>query len=214
MHDDSEILRAERADDHERYLVAVHEAGHVVMSFRLELDVEEVSIVPVGDRLGVCRNAGCSEWTELVDPTDGCDREKEMRWRQLIVKHIQVSLAGPEAERLARGISNPEGAAGDEETVRLLTGLLGCGAVPAVTVYIDWLRSRTARYLTRPRVWYAIVAVARGLLRCGRMTGKEARVLYSRAAAVTTLMPRIDRVPWKTQSFSSWTCPFEAVLEE
>jgi hypothetical protein len=191
MHDKYE-LRCPRQDSrHERYLVAVHEAGHVVMSFQVELGVEEVSIVPTGDCLGVCRNDDAREWQDLIEQVSSADSEKEQRRRQLLLKHLHVSLAGPEAERLVRGEYNPEGAVGDAETARLLIGMLGWREDQS---YLDWLRSRTARYLARPRVWYMVEAVALGLMQRGRMTGEEARRLYARAGARAARLAQIDRV--------------------
>jgi hypothetical protein len=198
MQDTHEFRRPSQDSHHENYLIAVHEAGHVVMSFQVELGVTEVSIVPVGDCLGICRNDGSLELRESLDQVWNSDWEQERRGRQLLLKHLQVSLAGPEAERLARGEYNPEGAAGDAETVQMLLGLLGRGKDKA---FLDRLRSQIARYLARPGVWSAVEAVALGLLQRGRMTGQEARVLYTRAAAQ---VDRLDRMDWKPQSISSW----------
>ncbi len=165
----------------ERYLVAVHEAGHAVMSFQLELGVEEVSILPSGDRLGVCRNAGRAEWEELLAKLAAGTAELDLPRRLLIDKHIQVSLAGPEAERLVRGAYNVEGAAGDEAAIRLLLGLLGWPASWDLADFLQRQRRRAARRLTRAPVWQAVEAVARGLLKHGRLTGDEAAALHDRA---------------------------------
>jgi hypothetical protein len=200
MHEKHELRRPRQDSRHERCFVAVHEAGHVVMSFQVELGVQEVSIVPVGDCLGVCRNDGSLEWQELLAEAAGANREKQKRRRQLLFKHLQVSLAGPEAERLVRGEYNPEGAAGDTETVQTLIDLLGCRDDPA---FLDWLRARTARYLARPRVWYVVEAVALGLLRQGRMTGEQARRLYARAGEKAARLAQVDRMPSNSQLLSN-----------
>ncbi len=210
MHAKYELRRPRQDSCQEQYFVAVHEAGHVVMSFQVELGVEEVSIIPAGDCLGVCRNDGSPEWHELVEGKSSTDSAKEQRRRQLLFKHLQVSLAGPEAERLVRGEYNPDGAAGDAETVQTLMDLLGCREEEA---FLDWLRARTAHYLARPRVWYMVEVVALALLRRGRMTGEEARRLYASAEEKAARLAEVDRTPCKRQLLSNGSFYFETFLE-
>jgi hypothetical protein len=160
----------------EREATAYHEAGHAVASFYLGRGVREVSIIHDVQHgtLGRVRNYRL--------PAFRPEMMMDARTRTTAERCILILLAGPEAERRYKGRSNQNGACYDRDAVADLAGHVCCSEEEA-DAYLCWLSIRTRGLLAVPSLWAAVKALAAELLSAGRLSGTNARSVYSSALA-------------------------------
>src|SRR5262245_333793 len=140
---------------------AYHEAGHAVAALALDRPVVKVSILADRDRAGICFFGKA-----VFRPSED--------WLE---REVLIALAGLAAEARQTGEYDRDAAARDLRYAR------GLAIQPAGS-------GRQARRLERRRLakaehlldraanWRAVELIAAQLLRCGEMSGRQARHLY------------------------------------
>jgi ATP-dependent Zn protease len=137
----------------ERYYIAVHEAGHALVSLDLGVPVTEVSIVPDSDSTGRCWHQECRAYTSL---------------------DYAIAMAGPFAEALVN--QNQTGSRGDiARADEILDGLLESGEWPEdaaeITLRTQVMEEALKKQVERLRP--KIEVLAKELLIRQTMTGEE-----------------------------------------
>jgi hypothetical protein len=176
-------LRHVRTDP--RWTVAVHEAGHAVISRALRVAIARVTI-PDDEALGRCDGRGFPAWFHP-------DYEVDARHRRLSEQQIMVYVAGFEAERMFAGRQRrpedherdflnayrfAEWCSGDDEEAAALVVLMRC----------------RVRNLLRHPLWRAgLERLARELLERPTLTGKQAYAAIQ-AGVDSVLAPRLSRL--------------------
>jgi ATP-dependent Zn protease len=142
-----------------REQVAYHEAGHAVVTFRLGIEVLEVSIVPY--RHG---NAGSCTHGPLFTTGRSDDAN--------LIRAIQISLGGPVAERRFHPQSfRKRGSRSDYDCAAgLARYLVGPGGEPEFLRYYE----RLTRELIE-RHWHDVERVAAALLKYGILSAEQFR---------------------------------------
>jgi hypothetical protein len=149
---------------------AYHEAGHVVAHICLGSGFNYVTIKPDkdDDSLGHVARGRYPAW---FDP----ENDKSDRARLFAEKRILSCLAGDAAEARWRGRHNWQGMRSDFHELANLTSYF-CGAGgEEEAAYIKWLLIRARNLITRPQNWCQVKAVARALVKRGRLSRRECR---------------------------------------
>jgi ATP-dependent Zn protease len=139
---------------------AYHEAGHAVLSLALGRPVHCVSILPNGERLGLC------EFGKAVFRPSEDWLEREML----------IALGGIAAEALLSGEYAWEGAARDRRyALELARQRAGDRQAERLE---RRLLAKAEHLLARPGNWRAVERLAAELLRRGEISGRTARHLF------------------------------------
>jgi hypothetical protein len=165
---------------------AIHEAGHAVMSFLLEQEIEQVSIVPGDECLGICRSTDDSlrfldDATNEPDPFEKPE-ECQAFWNvhdqadALIEGQIMVLLAGRIAVEIHLGGSNEEEGSSDSDLQKAVDlTLMISGNAEMVTERWGELGERARQRLSDWRARAAVDRLAGELLARRTLTGAEAK---------------------------------------
>ena len=142
---------------------AYHEAGHFVAAYvgRRSPAIRRPSIVPRGDTLEHVLPFPTPSFRPDVDPP-----------LQQVVDIIVIYLAGSAAEKRFGGRFDHEGSAQDYSRAVSL-GMHVVTADRELELFVNWLDERAAEVIDVH--WWAVIGVAKELLRRKKMTGKEAR---------------------------------------
>lgn len=146
-------------------VVAHHEAGHAVASYFLALKIKRVTIIPSGDSRGLLEHWPMPRWfhPELAEYGD-------VRHRYLIERHVQVFLAGPEAEARLIGRHNWKHGASDlDSAVSMLSYISGSGEETSARLRLSRIQ---ADQIVRKH-WTLIQRLAAVLVERKTMTGPE-----------------------------------------
>ncbi len=144
---------------------AYHEAGHAVVALALGRPVQQVSILPDRELLGVCKfgksvHRPAHDWLE---------------------REILIALGGLAAEARHTGSYNWGGADRDRQSVRRLA-ILRAGERQAERLERRLL-SKVEHLLAQEGHWLAVQLIVAELLRCGVISGRAARHLFDRGCA-------------------------------
>ena len=141
---------------------AYHEAGHAVVALALGRPVDQVSILPDRERLGVCKFR------------KGAFRPSE-DW---VEREMLISLGGIAAEARFTGDYAWDGAGRDQQYVEKLA-IQRAGERRAERLQRRLL-AKVEHLLAQEDLWRAVELVAAELLRLGTISGRAARHLFER----------------------------------
>ena len=144
-------------DADEKYLTAVHEAGHAVMTWALGIEVFKVTIVSDGDRRGYCRR----HWQE----------------DELMLNYV-IALAGPVAEAWFN--DDQQYSWIDYRAIdKIVNKLIEIGEWPEDSA--DAFRSATQDFVEArmERLRPKVIMLARELMFRNTLTGDEIEELFS-----------------------------------
>jgi hypothetical protein len=136
--------------------IAIHEAGHAVLAFHLDIKLAHVSIEPAG--LGICRPAVPGK---AISPNH----------------KVLFYVAGCVAEEVHLGQADENGCRRDLHNAELLMPLLRSD------LSIEDMLATCWRCLTQPRPRQAVQGLARALVDRKTLTGQEAFDIYFDAAS-------------------------------
>lgn len=140
---------------------AYHEAGHAVVALALERPIQQVSIIPKQQFLGICKfQKGVSR---------SCD--------DLVEREVMIALAGLAAEARHTGTYDRIGAGRDLRIVREFA-IMRVGE-RQVERFERRMLAKTENLLADDAIWAAIELIAAELLKQGTMSGRAAAHLYS-----------------------------------
>lgn len=149
--------------------VAIHEAGHALMSFNLDIDIESVNIVENGETLGNCQNAG-----EIDFDLDCMTVEQ----KDLIERHIKVLMAGHIAEKI---FSEDTEYIQSQDDYHKAVALAECmhGSSRQIQAYLDYLYICVEEDLA---LWKKILSIlAENLDRGKSLSGEDVRGIIIKA---------------------------------
>jgi len=168
------VLSEERIDASERIdLVAVHEASHAIAMWRLGFGVEQCRIV---ERAG---DLGATIPIRAVDDLSGSD---EGTRRAAIERSGIALLAGNAGERRHRDDVDSAMSARDHAALHELMGAVEDDGSVRIT-WCSHVWQRAFAFVSEPRNWLLIVALARALERYGQLERDEIDVYLARVAA-------------------------------
>lgn len=144
---------------------AYHETGHAVIGYLEGLMIQEVSIIPDGDTLGLCRYVHLRRFNPEIPITPVI--------RERLEAHILSSLARSRSRAaLSRPHYDHTGAQTDRDTAVSLASYVTESAEEA-NAYLNWLTVRTRARLTT--FWPLIESLADALVKQSRLTGAEVK---------------------------------------
>lgn len=150
---------------------AYHEAGHAIVHVRLGLPLKAATIVlnPEHETLG---SATSGAKPKTVEP-EWDTSKRTVTWLE---KHIIAFLAGPAAEMRFTGRANHVGASRDyHDAVRYASFIHSDRE--ALSAYLRLQGIIAKLYVTSPRWWPAIEAVAAALLKRRTLSGRAVRAI-------------------------------------
>lgn len=168
--------------DRSALTVAIHEAGHAVMSVHEHRPFRIVSIVADEHSLGRVLGTPVGDWFRP-------DVLADARTRRFVEREVAVFVAGPHAELRHRGSLDDEGwPAGSEHDLATAFDLASymSGSDAEAEAYLAWLVER-ARNVLRNRAWWAAIeGLAADLVESKELSYRtaRARILVHRAAAL------------------------------
>jgi hypothetical protein len=147
---------------------AYHEAGHAVAAFHLGRPISRVTITPDGNVLGSVRHYPIrGKWLQP-------DVVIDTRTEKFLEASITVLLAGPSAERKARGRWNHTGASSDRERAGDLAFRL-VGSEKQLQRYWAWREQIASDLWENAYVWEQVQRLAAELLKRKTMSGRAVR---------------------------------------
>ncbi|MGJ8657733.1 MAG: cell division protein FtsH [Akkermansiaceae bacterium] len=148
----------------QRIHTAYHEAGHAVLAIITGRTVNKVTIIPGGNKLGVCK---MSKGRKKASP-DALEAE------------LLILLAGLAAEGRKSGRYNMQGAAQDLRDAEKLA-LLRAGNPKQATKVLKRALDKVHHHFDQPVNWIATKSIAQALLESDSISGREADHLYKLA---------------------------------
>ena len=151
--------------------IAYHEAGHAVICWREQVEVEIASIIPQGSSLGRIQHQSALQGIDLA-----CDNSLDGRARAESL--IRIAMAGPLAQRRI----DPHrfchyNSRGDyESATNVLTHL--AGADDELSAYWRLLRIQTKNILSLEEVWQCVERVAEALLESKTLSADDIGALF------------------------------------
>lgn len=145
----------------QRTLTAYHEAGHAVIAIVTGRPVNKVSIIPGGNKLGVCK---MNKGRKKASP-DALEAE------------LLILLAGLAAEGRKSGHYNLQGAAQDLHQAEKLA-LMRAGNPKQASKVLKRALDKVHHHLDQPANWQATKSIAQALLKTDSISGREAEHLY------------------------------------
>ncbi len=139
---------------------AYHEAGHAVVALALGRPVQNVSILPNREVLGICKFGKA----RIRPSEDWLERE------------ILIALGGIAAEARFTGNYAWDGAARDFQFAQSLA-VQRAGAGKAERLQ-KRLLAKVENLLAKEDCWQAVERIAAELMRCGSISGRAARHLF------------------------------------
>jgi hypothetical protein len=166
----------------QREVTAYHEAGHAVIAYVLGYKLKSVTIIPTHDAHGM---------VQYLDPLRGIplDAEVSDRARLRLEKAIQISFAGPLAQRKFKEHAwrDYHGEFDFKKIGEL--GIRAVGSAEQQKAFLRWLEIATLEMVDAH--WSAIERVAKLLLARDRLNGAEIiAALRSNNAAPIRITPR------------------------
>lgn len=160
-------------------LTSYHEAGHAIMAYCLNCDIQHVSIIPEGDTLGHLQRG---KGQDLVS----AEFDTPARTRARLEKKAMVSWGGNVAENLLTRHKRRTVSEQDEQDV--FYGLLDLsGNAQEAGAYSDWLWYRTKTMLQLSWHWAATKALAKELFDHRYIGGKRVRQIIKES--IRTFIP-------------------------
>jgi len=161
---------SEEKDMREIEATAYHEAGHAVAAFHVGRAVRAITIAPGEGYLGrVWHYPVTGKWLQP-------DIELTSRTRDYLETSITTLLAGPTAERKARGRWNHRGAGFDRSTAADLAFQL-VGSAEQLEHYFAWRVQVAEDLWENPYRWDQVRQLAAELLEHKTMSGRVVREL-------------------------------------
>ena len=148
--------------------IAYHEAGHAVMCIEERVSVKSVSIVPYDDSGGRVTHGNVMG---NIDPQ--FDNTKRGRWR--MESFVRIALAGPAAQKLFSPTSIRKHHVEDDNRQAIDLLLRYVHSPRQCDAYFKLLEVQTEEKLAMTYVWLQVEAVAKALLECRELSGKEVR---------------------------------------
>jgi hypothetical protein len=151
--------------------IAYHEAGHAVMCWHEQIEVEIASIIPEAGSLGRVQHRSVLEGIDLA-----CDNSLEGRARAESL--IRVCLAGAVAQRQIdpRRFRHYNSRSDYESAQELLTHL--AGADDELAAYWRLLQIQTKNILNLTDVWHCVERVADALLQSKALSADDIGALF------------------------------------
>lgn len=171
--------------DDPRWPVAIHEAGHAVVSRFLRRSVRGISIREDEDSYGHVLYRPRPAWFQP-------DLAVDTRHRQILEQEVMIAYGGIEAQRFVDGDEERLliGAAVDLDAVAELVLYMSGGERSEAEAYGLWLTRRTKNLVSRQLAWAAITGLATRLLVDEQMTGKRCRAAIQEAIEAHVAKPR------------------------
>jgi len=116
---------------------AYHEAGHVVIAWRVGRAIKHVTVSPDGDSLG---HAQYTAFPASFDP----EVDESARTERTIATYVMCCLAGAEAESILIDRATSEGAQQDYASAVDMAGY-ACGSNEETALFIELQRIRASR---------------------------------------------------------------------
>ena len=148
---------------------ALHEASHAVVSYLLDDQVDDISLVPEPPRRRSGRPDSArssAAWVPLHDVD------------MSVIRAVMVHLAGPAADSAVGHDLDAQDTALAAELASRVTS-----SKAEVRAFLDWVPVRTRELLMMPRNRVATEVLATYLLRKRRLTGTQARSIVRMAIA-------------------------------
>lgn len=145
----------------QRTKTAYHEAGHAVIAIVVGRSVNKVSIIPGGNKLGVCKM--------------GKGRKKASQ--DMLEAELLILLAGMAAEARKSGQYNMQGASQDLRAAEKLA-LSRAGNPRQAEKILKRALDKVHHLFDQPVTWNAAKSIANALLENESISGREADHLY------------------------------------
>lgn len=159
-----------------RWRTAIHESGHGVSAYIMNIPVVRISIDPDEDNLGhtLYRVPEEAYWHALATG------EIDMRTRQRAEKRIMSLLAGTMTEMEFFGVEMDDDIT-DEHDLKMAFALAGylTGSEAETDAYVDWLTERLTNQMALPQYWTAVEALAAALMKNQGLSGRQMRKVLS-----------------------------------
>jgi len=159
-------------------MTAIHEAGHAVLCFLLQVRFSYVSIIADEDWLGVVIHPK-GVYGKNFDP----EIDLSPATKDKIERHAKVCFAGQIAERIFFGklpkADQKRSSDDDHRAIDLASDVVGGGKV--LQAYIDYLYASAEGSFRNPMHRYAIRVLADELLAQKKLGSKKAREIITKA---------------------------------
>lgn len=145
---------------------AYHEAGHAVVQNHFGIKIKKITIVPDGDSLGSVSGA-------LAIGEHRLDVDKSDKVRLKTERDVMIFLAGRIAERKfnLKGYRHYGASQDINHSMKMLS--LFTRSREEQMAYHRFLEERTKNIINEPMIWELIQSVAKELLLCETLTGKQ-----------------------------------------
>lgn len=140
---------------------AYHEAGHAVIAILVGRAVNKVSIIPGGNRLGVCK----------------MNKGRKKASQDALEADLLILLAGMAAEGRKSGRYNMQGASQDIREAEKLA-LMRAGNARQAEKVLKRALDKVHHLFDQSATWNATKAIAQALLESQSISGREAEHLY------------------------------------
>ena len=148
----------------QRIHTAYHEAGHAVIAIVTGRSVNKVSIIPGGNKLGVCKMS----------------KGRKKASQDVLEAELLILLAGMAAEGRKSGKYNLQGASQDLRAAEKLA-LSRAGNPRQASKVLKRALDKVQHLFDQPANWVATKSIAEALLESESISGREAVHLYKLA---------------------------------
>jgi len=145
----------------QRTHTAYHEAGHAVIAIVVGRTVNKVSIIPGGNKLGVCKMS----------------KGRKKASQDALEADLLILLAGIAAEGRKSGRYNMQGASQDLRDAEKLA-LMRAGNPKQAGKVLKRTLDKVHNLFDQPATWNATKSIAEALLKSDSISGREADHLY------------------------------------
>jgi ATP-dependent Zn protease len=145
----------------QRIHTAYHEAGHAVIAIVVGRAVNKVSIIPGGNKLGVCK----------------MNKGRKKASQDALEADLLILLAGMAAEGRKSGGYNMQGASQDLRDAEKLA-LMRAGNARQAGKVLRRALDKVHNHFNQPATWTATKSIAEALLESDSISGREADHLY------------------------------------
>jgi ATP-dependent Zn protease len=148
----------------QRIHTAYHEAGHAVIAIVVGRNVNKVSIIPGGNKLGVCKMS----------------KGRKKASQDVLEAELLILLAGMAAEGRKSGRYNMQGASQDLRDAEKLA-LMRAGNAKQAGKVLKRTLDKVHNLFDQTATWNATKSIAEALLASESISGREADHLYKLA---------------------------------
>ncbi len=152
----------------QRIHTAYHEAGHAVIAIVVGRNVNKVSIIPGGNRLGVCKMS----------------KGRKKASQDVLEAELLILLAGMAAEGRKSGRYNMQGASQDLRDAEKLA-LMRAGNAKQAGKVLKRTLDKVHNLFDQTATWNATKSIAEALLKSESISGREADHLYKMAVELS-----------------------------